>query len=235
MSQPMRRRAFLTAGGQAILTALLCPAAADPGTDRSSGKAVKLLQADLVPGLERRIPRLMGQAQLPGLSIAIVRNGQLAWCRGFGVADTESGRRVDSATVFEAQSLSKPIFAYVVMKLCETGILDLDTPLTTYTPDRILTDDPRLDRITARHVLSHTSGLQNWRSQADPLRIHFNPGEKWLYSGEGYSYLQSVVTRLTGRTDPSACRTYDGLKVCASDIADYMKAHLLIPFGNDLK
>ncbi|MGK6319750.1 serine hydrolase domain-containing protein [Sphingomonas sp. DT-204] len=230
MIREMRRRAFLVASGQAILFAPLCPSAAGGGAGHSSGEPLKDLHAHLVPELERRIPSLMKKASLPGLAIAIVRDSKLTWCRGFGVADVASGRPVDCATIFEAQSLSKPVFAYLVLKLCETGVLDLDTPLTRYTSDRILAGDPRLDRITARHVLSHTGGLQNWRSNTDPLRIHFDPGEQWLYSGEAYSYLQSVVTHLIGRTDPSRCVTYD-VKICATDFVDYMKARLLIPFG----
>lgn len=230
MTRKMQRSAVLVTAGQAILTALLCPAVANGRTDRSSGKPLKDLHEHLVPELERRIPQLMTEARLPDLAIAIVRDAQMAWCRGFGVADTTSGRRVDCDTVFETQSLSKPVFAYLVLKLCEAGILDLDTPLTTYTSDRILADDVRLDRITARHVLSHTSGLQNWRSDADPLRIRFDPGEQWLYSGEAYSYLQSVVTHLTGHTDPNACVTWD-VKICATDFADYVKARLFVPFG----
>ncbi|MGK6354003.1 serine hydrolase domain-containing protein [Sphingomonas sp. DT-207] len=226
----MRRRDFLVASGQAILGAALCPGVADAGTGRASGRPLEEREAHLVPELEERIPLLMKQASLPGLAIAIVRDSKLAWCRGFGVADVASSRPVDCATVFEAQSLSKPVFAYLVLKLCEAGVLDLDTPLTRYTPDRILAGDPRLDRITARHVLSHTSGLQNWRSETDPLSIHFDPGERWLYSGEAYSYLQSVVTRLIGRTDPNRCVTWD-VKICATDFADVMKARLLIPFG----
>jgi hypothetical protein len=100
---------------------------------------------------------------------------------------------VDHETVFQAGSVSKTVFAYAVMKLVERNILDLDTPLTRYSPIRILEGDPRLDLITARHVLSHTSGLPNWRSERNPLSIRFTPGERYLYSGEGYSYLQSVV------------------------------------------
>ena len=96
--------------------------------------------------------------------------------------------------------------------------------LTTYTSDRFLDGDPRLDRITARHVLAHTSGFQNWRSAKDPLKIHFTPGEKYLYSGEGYSYLQSVVTQLTGRVDRSECATFEAdVNVCATDIDAYLK------------
>jgi CubicO group peptidase (beta-lactamase class C family) len=64
------------------------------------------------------------------------------------------------------------------------------------------------------------------------MAIRFTPGERWQYSGEGYSYLQSVVTHLTGRVDPTRCGTYEGdLKVCATDIDTYMKAQVLAPFG----
>jgi CubicO group peptidase (beta-lactamase class C family) len=118
------------------------------------------------------------------------------------------------------------------MKLCEKGVMNLDTPLTRYTSARFLEDDPRLDLITARHVLSHTSGFQNWRSKEEPLAIHFTPGEKWSYSGEGYSYLQSVVTHLTGKVNPKDHATFEaGLEVCATDIDVYMKANILVPFG----
>jgi CubicO group peptidase (beta-lactamase class C family) len=74
--------------------------------------------------------------------------------------------------------MSKPVFAYAVMKLCEKGVMDLDTPLTNYTPERFLEGDPRLDLITARRVLSHTTGFPNWRSEKTPLAIQFTPGER---------------------------------------------------------
>jgi CubicO group peptidase (beta-lactamase class C family) len=117
------------------------------------------------------------------------------------------------------------------MKLCEKGVLGLDTTLTTFAPIRPL-DDPRLDAITPRHILAHTSGFQNWRSRREPLRIHFMPGERHMYSGEGYWYLQSVVTHLTGRVDQTACATFeDGLNVCATDIDAFMRTNVLTPFG----
>jgi CubicO group peptidase (beta-lactamase class C family) len=81
-------------------------------------------------------------------------------------------------------------------------------------------------------VLSHTTGFQNWRSRQEPLKIHFTPGARFGYSGEGYNYLQSVMTRLTGRIEPADCATFeDGLRVCASDFDAYMKGQLLVPFG----
>jgi CubicO group peptidase (beta-lactamase class C family) len=125
---------------------------------------------------------------------------------------------VDQDTIFEAGSVSKTVFGYIVMKLCEKRVLDLDVPLTRYTPDRILKGGPRLDLITTRHVLSHTTGLQNWRSTKEPLAIHFTPGERFSYSGEGYSYMQSVVTHLAGHVNPNDCRAFeDGFRVCATD------------------
>jgi CubicO group peptidase (beta-lactamase class C family) len=118
------------------------------------------------------------------------------------------------------------------MKLCEKGVLDLDTPLTKYTPDRPIKGDPRLDLITARMVLSHTTGFQNWRSTKEPLAIHFTPGERWSYSGEGYSWLESVVTHLVGHVNLNDCGTPDEVAwVCATDFDAYMKANLLLPFG----
>ena len=84
-----------------------------------------------------------------------------------------------------------------VLKLCETGALALDTPLTTYTKRRV-SSDPRVTQITARHVLNHTTGFPNWR-QGPNLPIEFTPGTKHQYSGEGFSYLQSVVEEVTAQ------------------------------------
>ncbi len=174
----------------------------------------------------------MAEATVPGLSIALIQDSEIVWRRGFGVRDAASQSPVDDATVFEAQSMSKPVFAYAVMKLREKGVIDLDTPLRKYTSEPLFAGDPRADLITARHVLSHTSGLPNWRSRADPMRTNFTPGEKYLYSGEGYSYLQSVVTHLTGRIDPTDCGSFEmDLKVCATDIDAYMRATILTPLG----
>ena len=135
---------------------------------------------------------------MPAVSMAIIRDGHLAWQRAFGVKDTGTNEPVDVNTAFAACSDTKPVFAYGVVKLCEKGVLDLDTPLTKYTTRRI-TADPRIERITTRHVLNHTTGFPNWRQGKD-LPIEFDPGSRNQYSGEGFSYLQSVVEEITRKS-----------------------------------
>jgi CubicO group peptidase (beta-lactamase class C family) len=107
-------------------------------TNQRSGSTASTTSEGLIAELERQIPQVMADAIVPGLSIVLIRDAQVVWRRGFGVRDNASKAPVDSDTVFEAQSMSKPVFAYAVLKLCEKGVLDLDTPLTKYTPDRVL-------------------------------------------------------------------------------------------------
>ena len=186
----------------------------------------------MIGGIEKRVSNLMRDASVPGVSIAIVRNGKLIWQRGFGLKDRESNAPVDEKTVFESASISKTVFAYMVMKLCEEGVIGLDVPLVTYSSKRFLEGDPRIQLITARHVLSHTTGFHDWRAKDNPLQIHFTPGSHFDYSGEGYYYLQSVVSQLIGHVDAKVCAKYESdLEVCATDFEDTMKQRVLTPFG----
>src|SRR5208283_4379436 len=77
--------------------------------------------------------------------------------------------------------------------------LDLDAHLSKYLPKPYIEGDTRLDQITARYVLSHRTGLRNWRGNENALTIHFTPGERFSYSGEGFVYLQKVVEQITGK------------------------------------
>jgi CubicO group peptidase (beta-lactamase class C family) len=236
VSHRICRRDFLIESSRAALSSSFLPLVARAqGNQKSADPKDRPPWKTLITDLEQQIPQLMEKAKVPGLSIAIIKDAKLFWRRGFGVKDNASQEPVDNDTVFEAASTSKPVFAYAVMKLCERGIMNLDTPLTRYTPERFLEGDSQLDLITARHVLSHTSGFPNFRSKKEPLKIHFTPGEKWSYSGEGYSYLQSVVTHLTGgRVNRNECGKFEaGLEVCATEpsMDAYMKANLLVPFG----
>jgi CubicO group peptidase (beta-lactamase class C family) len=223
----MSRRALLGRAGRTAIGLSILPLAsrAQPG-----GGQARL--ANVISELQAEIPALLSASRIPGFAIAIVREGRVVWTQGFGVRSSVSGGAVGPDTLFQVGSISKTVFAYAVMKLIEKRVLDLDTPLVTYVPERWVTGDPRFDRITARHVLSHTSGLQNWRSTKEPLRIASDPGSKWDYSGEGYSFLQLVVSRLAGRVDEQSCeKMYDGAVACATDFDGYMQANLLEPFG----
>lgn len=174
----------------------------------------------------------MAEFNVPGLSIAVVSDAKIAWRRGFGFRNASTKTRVDHETIFQAGSMSKPVFAYAALKLCEKGVIGLDTPLTSYAGEPFLDGDARLELITPRHILSHTAGFQNWRSGTDPLKMHFTPGSEYRYSGEGYYYLQSVITRLTGRVDRTNCARFeDGLLTCATDIDEFLTASVLRPFG----
>lgn len=165
-----------------------------------------------IASLENQIPQLMNAAGVAGAAIALVRDGQILWNRGFGVENAATGKPVSENTVFAAASLSKPLFAYAAIKLAEKGELNLDIPLTEYT-DKPYISDPRIKQITARMVLSHTCGFPNW-SGDDPVWIEFAPGSRFSYSSEGYLYLQSVVERLTGQR-----------------LNDYMRRHVFAPLG----
>lgn len=157
----------------------------------------KTKQAQLIANLEQRIPQLMKDAEVPGLAIALIRDGKLVWQRSFGVKNAKTNEPVTDATVFEAASLSKPVFAYAILKLVDAGKFDLDKPLNQYLPGNYdVGDDPRLSQITARRVLSHTTGFPNWRN--GPLKIYLDPGTRFSYSGEGFVYLAKTIEHLTG-------------------------------------
>jgi CubicO group peptidase (beta-lactamase class C family) len=164
----------------------------------------------LIAELERVIPELMTKAPVPGLSIAIIRDGQLLWTRGFGIKNAKTNEPVTEDTIFEAASLTKPFFAFAAMKMVESGQLDLDKPLLEYVPRQYLEKEYiehsmdlegfRKDwfgKITARMVLSHSSGLPHGEPRK-PLPIFFEPGTKYRYSADGYMYLQKVIEYLKG-------------------------------------
>jgi CubicO group peptidase (beta-lactamase class C family) len=143
------------------------------------------------------LPRLLELAAVPGLALATVDDGGIV-AKASGRARLQPTRGVDNGTVFEAASLGKPLFAYAVLKLVDAGMLDLDRPLHEYFASAEA-EAPRMRRVTARHVLTHTSGLPNWRHAPGPLEPATEPGKTYAYSGEAFFYLQRVVERVTGR------------------------------------
>lgn len=164
-------------------------------------------RAGVIAALDSTIPNIMAKARIPGLSIALIWDGRVAWEKAYGVRDRKTGEPVDTRTVFEAASLTKPFFAYLAMSLVDSGLIDLDRPLVEYVPQDTIEkalghpfDYPgfRVDwlkRITARMVLSHSSGLPHGQS-GKPYPILFEPGSKFSYSADGYYFLQMVIQYL---------------------------------------
>ncbi len=149
--------------------------------------------------LEQTIPALLDSGAVSGLSIAVASDSGIVWSRGFGVRNADTGEPVDANTVFEAASLSKPVFAYAVLQLVDDGLIDLDTPLYQYFEYEDIAHDERYKQITARIVLTHSAGFPNWRPRGGRLTIGFEPGTEFSYSGEGFGYLQRAVMQLTGQ------------------------------------
>ncbi len=160
--------------------------------------------------LSEQIPAILKTARVPGLSIALVENCQLTWEYGFGVKNAGTDAPVTTETVFEAASLTKPLFAYVALLAVDSRILDLDAPLVTHldsgTIETELTHHPLsaegfrcdwFERITARHVLSHSSGMPH-TERGVPFSLFFEPGSQFKYSATGYYLLQLVIEKLKG-------------------------------------
>ncbi|HEX8171740.1 MAG TPA: serine hydrolase [Thermoanaerobaculia bacterium] len=156
------------------------------------------LSAQAVPRkTDALIRRLMHDGEVPGLSIVAVHRGRIAWQQAYGVANAKTGAPLTTDAIFESASLTKPIFAYAVLQLAARGVLSLDVPLHDYLPEPVT--DERMKRITARMVLSHTTGLQNEVMPGQTLAVHFEPGARFSYSGAGYLWLQRVVEHRTGK------------------------------------
>ena len=140
----------------------------------------------------------MDSLNIPGLSIAIINDSKVVYHQTFGFANLEKQLPVTDKTIFEGASMSKSVFAFFVMKFVEEGKLDLDKPLFEYLPYDDIAYDDRYKKITARMVLSHRTGFPNWRENEEDkkLRIKFEPGTDYKYSGEGYQYLAMVLNQI---------------------------------------
>lgn len=157
--------------------------------------------------IDAQLNQLMQAAHVTGVGIAIFHDGKIEYEKAYGLRDTEKGLPLTSNSVMTAASLSKAAFASVVMLLVQEHVLDLDKPITQYLPKPLpdyprytdLRDDGRYKKLTLRILLSHTSGFPNWRAFENDrkLHIHFDPGTRYAYSGEGIDLAQLVVETVT--------------------------------------
>jgi CubicO group peptidase (beta-lactamase class C family) len=161
---------------------------------------------------------VMARTGAKGLALAIIKDGRVRYVQAYGVRNAR-GDPLRTDTVMYGASLTKTVFAFTVLQLVDEGKLALDTPLADYLdkplpdydtnaiypdkygPYRDLAGDPRWKQITARMVLTHSTGFPNfWWDEPDrKLHIHFDPGSRYSYSGEGMILLQFVIEN--GRRD----------------------------------
>ena len=198
--------------------------------------------AQLIEDIERVIVRSMQRHNLPGAAVALIEEGEVAWVRGFGVANRADGRTMNSETMFNVASVSKPITALGIMRLAEQGKLDLDAPVSKYLKRWSLPAGQfDADEVTARRILSHTAGLSmpsvpafepreklpsvldilngefagsEYSKPGTRVEILYPPGEEFHYSGGGYVLLELLVEDITGKR-----------------FRDYMRSEVLIPLG----
>jgi CubicO group peptidase (beta-lactamase class C family) len=164
------------------------------------------------PAIDVEVGKIMARTHANGMAVAIVDRGKVGYAQSYGIRNAK-GDPLTTDTVMYGASLTKTVFAYTVLQLVDQGKLkldtpleaDLDNPLPSYGPDLVfpdkygpykdLADDPRWRKITPRMCLNHTTGFSNFFfiEPDQKLRIHFDPGTHFSYSGEGYILLQFVV------------------------------------------
>ena len=162
--------------------------------------------------IDAAVSRIMAQTRAKGMAVAVVDRGKAGYVQAYGIRNAK-GDALTTETVMYGASLTKTVFAYTVMRLVDQGKLNLDTPikddldkpLPSYGPDPVfpgkygpykdLADDSRWQKITPRMSLTHSTGFANfWFIEPDhKLHIHFEPGARFNYSGEGFILLQFVI------------------------------------------
>jgi CubicO group peptidase (beta-lactamase class C family) len=181
------------------LCLLLLPvaAAAAPAGHGFDGRP---LQSDAVAQIARDT---LAKGQIPGLAVAIVEDGRIAFIGTYGYRDVARRLPLTPDTDMYGASLTKAAFAYMVAQLADEGVIDLDAPISRYLkkplPDydhyKALAGDERWRALTPRLLLGHSSGLANFPflEPDQKLRFHFAPGARYGYSGEGVNLLQFVL------------------------------------------
>jgi CubicO group peptidase (beta-lactamase class C family) len=164
--------------------------------------------------IDAAVMRTMARTHANGLAIALIDRGKVGYVHAYGIRNAK-GEPLTTDTVMYGASLTKMVFAYHVMQLVDQGRIKLDTPfkddfdkplveygshtdekfLAKYGPYTELADDPRWEKLTPRMSLTHSTGFANfWFIEPDQkLRIHFDPGTRFSYSGEGLSLLQFAI------------------------------------------
>ncbi|MGP1351738.1 MAG: serine hydrolase domain-containing protein [Parasphingopyxis sp.] len=148
--------------------------------------------------LESQIVEWLERYDTPSVSVAWIENRQIVWSGTFG--QQGPSQPADAETLYDTASLGKPITAEIVLRLAAEGSISLDEPMASHWLDPDIADDPRAQLLTPRHVLTHQTGLPNWRYLTDDVLVfQSDPGASTRYSGEGMQYLVRFVEAKLGR------------------------------------
>ncbi|MBD8490167.1 serine hydrolase [Echinicola sp. CAU 1574] len=200
-------------------------------TPQIHAQNIKRIDNSTIPveALDSNFGRLQREANVHGLTISIITKDSILFQKPYGSRNLKEKQPLGMSHNFYAASLSKPVFAFIVMKLVDAGVIDLDKPLVeyldrplpsytfkeTYEGYQDLSSDERYKKITARMCLSHTTGFPNWRyignsgiNMNKPLEIESAPGTYYSYSGEGIQLLQFVVEQVTKKRLEELAQTY---------------------------
>lgn len=169
---------------------------------------------------ERSMKQLNQRWSIPGMSIAVIKNGVIEYYNSFGVKKLPLTEKVDENTIFDAASLTKPLFAYLIMQFVDKGIIELNKPIihylkgTTIMANYLKKFNYKINQpgfrydwfsmITPRHILSHSAGLPHGETygtqKPDVYPLFFKPGTQFKYSAEGYYILQKIIEKLTNKS-----------------------------------
>ncbi|ULT26767.1 beta-lactamase family protein [Sphingobacterium sp. E70] len=187
----------------------------------SQSRVVTRLDGSTISGrvIDSTVNALMNEAKVPGIGLAILNNKKSVYLKTYGYKNKLRAELLDTASIVYAASFSKAVCGFLCMKLVDRNLLDLDKPLYQYLRKPIpeypnfvgLKGDQRWKKITARMCLSHTTGFPNLKwydpTAANPdydslgvVKIYFEPGSRYAYSGEGFKLLQLALEELSGKT-----------------------------------
>jgi len=195
-----------------FLTTAVGQQAKPPASAAGTASSIRRLDGTTITAadIDATVTRLMHAGKVTGIGIGILNDGKISYLKAYGFRDKEKNLPLTTDSVMTAASLSKSTFACLVMQLVEEKVIDLDKPVYEYLSKPILeyanykdlAGDPRYKKITSRMLLSHTSGFPNWRrfTEDGKLSIHFEPGTRFAYSGEGIALLQMVVETITKKS-----------------------------------
>lgn len=187
--------------------------------------------------LEAGAPELLLQFHIASISVAVLKEGRIVYTQAWGQASPSEP--ATPQTLYNVASLAKPVSAEVAMRLVSSGSIALDESMSAYWIDPDVAGDSRAARLTPRFVMSHRTGLPNWRADdGGVLRFDHEPGEIFGYSGEGFEWLARFVERKTGEPFETLAQnlifTPSGMNDTAYTRRPWFAGRLAMPYDANL-